>query len=164
MRERMHPTAWKMTHRRNGKVIWEQDWTENTLADEGEEDMINVYFRNQTAPSSFYIGLLSAAPGETTTLATMTELAVSNGYARIALARNGTDWGAPALDSGDMQSQSVTKNFAASGGNWTGATHAFLTDVASGTSGNFILYVALSTTRTLLDGDDMDVAVAYKQA
>lgn len=135
-------------------LIGSQLWTPNALTDEGEIDMLDVYFEDQAVRSTLYFGLTSANPSESSTLASITELAVSNGYARIAVAR-GTDWSAPASGS----TTSVTKQFSASG-TWTGATDLFICTSASGTSGLFIAFSALSQTRTLGNGDTLDVSMA----
>ena len=137
------------------ELIHDLAWNGNALADEGEVDILNVYFDTQAVRTSLYFGLTSVAPGETSTLASITELAVSNNYARILVTR-GTDWGAPTAGGGTT---STTKQFSASGGAWTGATDLFLTTSASGTTGEFIAWSALSQTRTLGDGDTLDVSM-----
>lgn len=184
----LHPTHWKFRHESgDGQLLWasgigdlehygievgspdweavlrDQLWIPNALADEGEEIILDVFLRGATAPTSLYVGLLSATPTDTTTLATMTELAVANGYARIAIARNTTDWPTLALNSGDFMATSVAKVFTATG-TWTGATYAFLTGASSGTTGDFIAYTALSGTRTLVNGDTLTVTHTVKLA
>src|SRR6478736_6462745 len=84
-------TMGKYEHHRAGRCIWmsrlgeldvelgsaehvearhEQKWVENYLADGGENNILDVYFRNGTM-LSMYIALLTADPGETGTPATM---------------------------------------------------------------------------------------------
>lgn len=178
---RIHPTEWKFKHERAGELIWasglgelaipvgspeydealgDQLWAPNDLADNGEQIILDVFFRGASAPASLYVGLVAGSPAETTTLATMTEV-TGTGYARIALARNATDWPTLALDVGDYRVVSLAKVFTA-GGTWTGATNAFLTGAASGTSGDFIAYAALAATRTLLNGDTLTVTNRVK--
>lgn len=125
------------------------------LANEGEILVLDVFTGNESAPAKLYCGLVTAAPGETTTLTTMSEVSGS-GYARQEIT-----YDPAALDSGDGQADSDTVTFTATG-TWTGATHAFITDAASGTSGSFIAYRALSTTRTLGNGDTLDVTFDLK--
>lgn len=158
MRE-MHPTVYRFRHVRNGEVIWSSDWTENALTNEGEQDILAVYFaKSKSAPTNFYIGLINdAGIAETDTLATMAGEPSGNGYARSECT-----FGTPALDAGDYESVSTTETFTASGGSIGPVTHAFLTNAASGTSGLFLVYVALSATRTLLDGDSLQVDIAVK--
>lgn len=181
------PTAWKYRHETaDGQLLWlsdlgdvehlgievgspawlealaEQRWTPNALADEGEQQILDVYLRGATAPTSLYLGLVAGSPSDTTTLATMTEV-TGTGYARIALARNTTDWPTLALNSGDYMATSAAKVFTA-GGTWTGATNAFVTDASSGTSGKFLIYSPLAATRTLVNGDTLTVTSTVKLA
>lgn len=182
----LHPTHYKFRHRNAaGELLWAsnlsdadiaglryaldaevlaaQSWTENALADEGENDILDVFFRGATAPSSLYFALLSANPSDTTTMATMTELAASNGYGRIAVARNTTDFPTLAPSSGDAQTTTATKTFTASG-SWTGATDLALVTTSTGTAGRFIAWAALSATRTLINGDSLQVSMSIKLA
>lgn len=154
----MHPTIWKFTHRRNGEIIWQSDWIENALTDEGEEAILNTFFaKTVSPPTNFYIGMVNDTPAETDTLASLTGEPSTGGYARKVVT-----FSAAAIDAGDYQAQSTTVNFAPSGASIGPVTHQFLTDVVSGTSGLLIAYVALGATRTILEGDDLDVAIAGK--
>lgn len=180
------PTLWKFRHERGNQLLWASDvgdvehlnieigsplyeealrsqrWTQNALADEGEQDMLDVYLRGASPPASLYVGLLTATPTDTTTLATMTET-TGTGYARIAVARNTTDWPTLALNSGDFMATSVAKTFTA-GGTWGASTYAFLGTASTGTAGKFVAYTALSATRTLVNGDTLAVTHTVKLA
>lgn len=145
----------------DGSVAFEEDFQLNLLADEGEESIINVYFREQSNPSK-YLALLSAAPGETTTMATMTETQTpgSGGYARQQILN--TDWAAPSLDSGDMQSAASQKTFGPCATSaWTVAYVALVT-TSTGTGGKFIAAVQLSTTTTVAVGQSFLYTLAAK--
>jgi hypothetical protein len=125
----------------SGEVLWESEWIPNALADEGEENILNVWLREQ-AHLTKYLALLTAAPSETTTMATMTELGTGVGYSRQQILA--AEWGAPALDAGDMQSAAPEKSFGpASSSNWT-LTHVALVTTASGTGGKFLSFLAVS--------------------
>lgn len=184
---RRSPTHWQFRHRRAGRIIWaseigdvdvaihsrefaelvgDQPWTPNALADEGEADILNVYFLNTSAPTNFYVGLINDATiAETDTLATMVGEPSGNGYARQLIERSATGWPTgPALDAGDMQITSSTETITAAGGTIGPVDNAILTDVASGTAGDLIAYVALTASRTLQDGDSLDVSFDVKLA
>lgn len=166
-------TAFKAVHCRNGKPIWasgigeldgefnelEQPWLHNYLADGGEQSILDVYFRAATAPS-LYIALLTADPGETGTLAGMSENA-GTGYARIQLNRNGTDFPTLALDGGDYKVTAIAKVFTA-GGTWSACTHMAIVTAATGTSGVLIAVQALGATRSLINTDTLSVTYATK--
>lgn len=144
-------------------VIRNQLWTPNALVDEGEIDILDVYFEDQAVRTSLFFRLYAdGAIADTDTLATLTNETSGSGYAGITVTR-GTDWSAPALDAGDGQTTSVTKTFTATG-TWTNAAELVLATVASGTAGLFIGFAALSTTRQLENLDTLDVTLAVKLA
>ena len=181
-----HPTEWRFSHRTaDGQVLWlsgigdvdmevgsaehlaalaEQPWTPNALADEGEQDMLSVYFRAGTAPTNFYIGLVNDTPVETDTVATLTGEPSGNGYARQLVERNSTGWPTLALDSGDYRVVSGEETFTASGGSIGPVTYSFLTTTSSGTAGLLIAYAALSASRTLAAGETLGVTARVKLA
>lgn len=181
-----HPTEFRYLHRRAGRVIWassvgdldlpesgpefeelirDQPFTLNALADEGEQDLLDVYLRGATAPTTFYLGLLNSTPTDTTTLATMTNEPSGSGYSRQEIPRSGAGWPTLALDGGDFRAVASVETFTASGGTIGPVTYAFLcTNAATGTSGKFLVYNALSSSRTLNDGDSLDVTMRVKLA
>ena len=139
----------------------------NTVVDEGEESYLKMIFRADVADVSaggdFFVGLCDQVPAETDTLTSITsEPSVSNGYARIALTRDGVGW--PTLDTvnGRKRILSKTITFTASGGDFDAPfSRACLCNVASGTSGILFSYSgALSAAVTLLDG--VDFAMQYE--
>jgi hypothetical protein len=163
---------WTMKHRRpflDGffkKLLFKDIDKKNALMDEGELDILNTYFRANSTPTGFYFGLgnnggTPGIPAETVGLAGITEVS-GTGYARIAVARDTTDFGAPALDAGDYMTTTVVKTFTGGAGGWTAADYLFLTDQASGTAGPLIATVALSASRVLLENDTLDVSLKVK--
>lgn len=142
----------------------EEEFQLNSLTDLGEQYILDTFFRANHTPTFYFALWDDPAPAETDTMATLTANEVSGtGYGRISVARNTTDWGAPTLDGGDMQSTSVTKSFNATG-TWTSADQLILVSDVSGTAGIFYAWVDLSTTRTLANGDQLDVSMAVKVA
>lgn len=149
---------------RDFEVIREQDWALNTLVDEGEKDILDVYFDDVAVRTTLYFRLYNdAAPAETDTLATLTPEVTGTGYTGIAVTR-GTDWSDPTLDSGDMMTTSSTKQFTGGAGGWTVANQLVLATVQTGTAGLFLAWVALSTGRTLAENDTLDVTLSVKLA
>lgn len=144
------------------RIKREQLWTPNALADEGEKDILDVYFDDVAVRTSLFLRLYNDTPVETDTLATLSGEVSGTGYGAITVTR-GTDWTDPSLDSGDMRTVMSTKQFAA-GGAWSAATHLVLATIGSGTSGLLIAYVALAATRTLANGDTLDIDLAIKLA
>ena len=157
-------TFWQFSHVRDGEPLWVQDWTPNALTDEGEIQILDVYFANRNQPAGdFYMGLgtngqtgttFPPTLADTNTLANITEL-TGTSYARIATARAiTTGW---TLAGSTMTT--VTKTFTA-GGTWTAGRFAFLCDVASGTAGKLICTTALSVERLLVVSDQLNVSIA----
>lgn len=139
-----------------------QEGIHNTLVDTGEQAMLDVFFRGGTAPT-FYFGLTnSTALAETDTMTQVGANEITgSGYARISVARNSTDWPTLALDAGDYRVDSVTKTFTATG-TWTAASNLVLVSTASGSTGTFYAWVALSQARTLGNGDSLQVSMRVK--
>lgn len=146
---------------RNGNVIW-RHVTRNALADQGEQNMLDDYLRNQNAPSSFYLALFNDTPTDTDTLADLTGEPSGNGYQRQQIERNTTGWPTLELHEGDYRATSKLVTFVAEGGSWGPVTHMILTNVASGTQGLLIAYAALSKSRTLDDGETLGCRIRIK--
>ncbi len=143
-------------------IIRKQLWTANALADEGEGDILDVYFNNQAVRASLFLRLYDDTPVETDTLATLVNEVAEGGYGAITVTRD-TDWTEPALDAGDMQTSMSQKTFNATA-TWDPAVSMVLATVATGTSGLHIAWVVLSTTRNLTNGDSMNVDLDVKLA
>lgn len=180
VRNLKHPTHWQFHQTRDDRIIWAsglgeldmpadeadslfeiQPWTPNVLADEGEQNVLDVYFRAATAPTNFFLRLYNDTPIETDTLATLTGEVTGTGYGAITVARNTTDWPTLALDSGDYMVTMANKVFTA-GGTWTAATYLVMATVGTGTAGLLILYSALGATRTLIVNDTLTVSATVK--
>jgi len=129
-----------------------QLWTGNALANEGEEDILDVYFDVQAVRTSLYFRLYTdAAITETDTLATVTGEESGTGYGAITITR-GTDWTAPTHGGG---TSTGTKTFNATG-TWAALNSMVLATVGTGTAGLLIAWVDLSATRSLVNGDSLD--------
>lgn len=149
------------------EVLREAEYILNFLTDQGENDILDVFFRAGTAPT-FFLRLYNNSPADTDTLGTLTSEVSGTGYAPTtqgAITRDATASGWPtlALDSGDARAVSKTCAFVA-GGTWTAANRIVLASVATGTSGRFYATAALSTSRTLTNGDTLNTSMAVKLA
>lgn len=112
------------------------DYTENLL--------LNwlLTTNSATRPTAWYVALFTAAPSDTGGGTEVT----GYGYARVAtgtITVSGTD---------TLATNSAAIEFAAaSGGNWGTITHAAIMDADTG--GNMLASAALTTSRTINDGD-----------
>ena len=133
------------------------------LTDQGEHNVLQVFLAGATRAGSgnLYLGLFTdvTEPVEAATLASgLTELPVTHGYARIALAD--ADWTVTADLATNLQ-----KTFAASGGDWGYVYGYFICDVASGTSGNLLFVESFSGgAYYVLDGESLKVTPAVLAA
>ncbi|MGH2555473.1 MAG: phage tail fiber protein [Actinomycetota bacterium] len=144
-------------------VLWEDpDWVPNGLADEGEENILNDWLREQAALSKYLACLNDATIAETDTMATMVESKApgADGYNRQQILA--ADWGVPALDVGDMQSSAAEKTFGPISGTSATVTHVALVTALTGTTGKFLLFVALSATTTVAVGQSLKYTLRAK--
>ena len=107
----------------------------------------------QTARTT-YIALLTAAPTDATTMATMTEYAAT-GYSRQAVT-----WGAPTGDPSASSNTGALTFGPMTAGTGATITHAALVSAASGTAGDFITYWTLDASKTPGTGDSVTVAAS----
>ena len=159
----MHNIKWRAFYNwihtdKDGNVLF-QSCTENTLADEGKGNLLDIYMRGNTQNATYYIALFNDKPTVSDTLSSLTGEANSGGYARQALVANSATWSAPSVTSaGTVMSKSLTATFAASGGTIGPFTHGVLTNVETGVSGSLIAFDPIGGTITLNDGDYMFVS------
>jgi len=99
--------------------------------DEGENRVADILFGSQAVDASLYIGIYNdtAEPGETATLASISELS-GNGYARKTLSR-GT-WSVSGANASYAE-----QTFTASGGNW-GPCYGYFIASSSDNSGKLL--------------------------
>jgi hypothetical protein len=101
------------------------------------------------AADYLYVGLATAAPTATSTLATISEHTTVGGYARKSWASSNTTISAAGVLSMGAPVQWGT------GITLTNATHWFLCSTASGTAGKLFAWGALAATRSLTTADTL---------
>jgi hypothetical protein len=148
------------------EALMDRAWQHNALADEGEADLLDTYFRALAKKTTLYGRLYNATPTETSTLATVGTETAGTGYSAVSWTVGNTDFPTFAKTGGaggnsDWKVTSATKTFTA-GGTWTAATNLVLASAATGTSGVLVAWSALSATRTLANTDTLDVSVAIE--
>lgn len=113
------------------------DYTENLV--------LNWLFTTNSAtrPTAWYIGLFTAAPSDT---GGGTEI-TGNGYSRTATGTMTVSGTSPT----NCTNSAAIEFPAASGGNWGTITHVAVFDAS--TTGNMLGWAALTTSRTINDGD-----------
>ncbi len=156
---------------KNGEVLYDSGFQPNQMADEGFEQMFDVYFREGAAPEKFQIGLATVNPAQTTTLLTVAEVSnTGDGYERQDVLRDNSADGFPtlALDDDNMQIESKMVEFENVGsGAWDTATDGFLTavmdeDYPDDNNDKFVCWKALTVGRILQIGDKLNVQIKQK--
>jgi hypothetical protein len=126
------------------------DYTENLV--------LNYLFTTNSAtrPTAWYVGLFTAAPSDTGGGTEVT----GSGYARVATGTITVSGTSPTT----ATNAAAIEFAAASGGDWGAIGWAAIFDADTG--GNMIAWAALSTSRTINDGDvlripagDLDVTL-----
>lgn len=122
-----------------------------------ENKIIDAVFRGQAlgAPATLYVGLLTAAPSDAGGGAEVT----GGSYARVAVTSSLANWagtqaaGSTVASSGTSgtTSNNAKITFPAPTAAWGGVTHFGLFDAATG--GNLWVYAALTTPKTINNGD-----------
>lgn len=105
-----------------------------------------------TPAATVYLALCTADPGETATGASMSEVANSGSYARVAIT-----FGAAATR---RVTQSGAVNFAPATGSWGTVSHWALVDSATHGAGNALAYGALGTSKSVVSGNTPSVPTA----
>lgn len=100
-----------------------------------------------------YLALLTAAPSDSSTLASMTELSAT-GYSRQSVS-----WSAPSGDPAST-SNSGTITFGPFSTDPANVTHCALVSAASGTTGDFIMHWQLTAAKDAAIGESIAFAAA----
>lgn len=153
---------WRLVCRdAKGNIKWIEEGP-NDLADEGESQMLDVYYRGAAGPTQFYVGLFDDTPLETDGLLNLIGEPSGGGYARQLIERSNVGFPTLELNAGDFQVVSKTVTFTASGGSIGPVTYAVLATTIDNT-GLFVAFKVLSQSRTLADGESLDVQLTIKQ-
>lgn len=107
-----------------------------------------------TATRTTYLALLSAAPTDASTLATMTEISTS-GYARQAVT-----WTAATSANPSVTQNSGTITFGPFTADPPSATHCALVSASSGTVGDFLMWWTLTVAKDAATGESIQFAAA----
>jgi hypothetical protein len=121
----------------------------SSLSDYAEKLLLDWLMTNGSAtrPTSWYVGLFTAAPSDS---GGGTEVS-GNGYARKSATFSA------ASSPGGSTSNSAAVTFTAAGGSWGAVSHIGIFD--SVTSGNLLWHGAMNATKTVDDGDTLEFAI-----
>ena len=146
----------------DGQLKWENEF-HNLVVNEGLQDLNNKYFKGSTYTAAWYLGLVTG-PGSGTTYAATDTLASKawTEFTNYAGNRKAVTFGTPTLADPSVISNSASPAvFSISGAGGTVAG-AFLTSVATGTSG--ILFSEGDFTggdKIVASGDTLNVTYTF---
>lgn len=122
-----------------------------------ENKLLDHTLRYGTAPytgvSTVYIGLFTSADSTGATAANLEAGTLTNEVSGNNYSRQSATFDAA---SGGSSSNSGNITFTASGGNWGTITHVAVMDAS--TTGQVLFYGALTTAKTIEDGDSFQIA------
>lgn len=121
-----------------GELEWKLD-VHNSIANDGANYLRDAFFKANAVAliaNAPVVGLLTATPTVTTTLATMTE-ATGGGYARKVVT-----W--TASTTGSANNTASAASWTASATSINAVTYLFVTDATSGTTGKFMAFAQLT--------------------
>jgi len=144
-----------------GKSIWKQENISNVFHEEGQEFLLANVFDTDfgvSVPSNYYIGLDNRdAIDVADDLSLLSGEPVGNGYARQTC--SSTTGFTVGTFSGVKKARSAVKTFTASGGPFDEVQNVFLCTSADD-SGFLISSTALSSSRILLDGENLALRIS----
>ena len=121
----------------------------SALSNSAEKLLLDFLMTTGTAtrPTAWYVALYTAAPNDASTGSTGGTEDSGNGYSRQAVTF------AAAATPGGTTTSTDAQSFTASGGDFGTVTHMAIIDASSG--GNMLWHGALTTSRTVNDGDTL---------
>lgn len=152
--------VWIVRHIRDGKVLWEQE-QRNALVDEGEEAILECFFRDLYTPTTFWMRLGYGTVLETDKLINIPGEPVGNGYTPLEVERSAIGFPTKELDEGDWRIVSKVLNFDATTGSVGPVNFAFIA-TSSDNVGKLLCFQQFSMTRTILAGDRLQLQMRIK--
>ena len=123
-----------------------------------ENKLINHIVRDTawTAPSVVYVGLVGLYDAAELEAGTITKEISGNAYARISV-KGDAKWTGGAGTNGITDNVAAIEFVTAAGGDWGYVSGLFLSNAAS--TGDVLLYGALTTPKIVEDGDQFVIAI-----
>lgn len=125
------------------------------ISTQGQNWLLDVLFGGQqSAPATYYLGLLLAEPDEDDTGSTVSEPS-GGAYARVAVANSGSGFSAAAFG---YKRNAGSLTFPTATADWGLLTHFALFDASA--AGKFILWGRLTTARRIDNGQTASFAAS----
>jgi hypothetical protein len=127
-----------------------------------EYDQLHSFFRGGDPPAGYEVALVSGQPSNTDTPLDLVGEPSGNGYARVALARDTTDWSTIELSDGHYRAVSKGAVFTASGGDWPEVNYWVL--LTTDSTQRVVAWGPTSEPLTLLNGRSYTQVVALRKS
>jgi len=138
---------------KNGKLI--DKWSQrNALVDQGENNILDSYFRGLNAPIEFYLRLCNDTLDEGDQLNTIVGEPTANGYAAQLIERSDVGFPTIELHEGDYRIISKQVTFTATGGDIGPVNTGYLATTSTNL-GKLIAFVNFDVPRTILNGSSL---------
>lgn len=127
----------------------------SAMSDYLEDAIRTLIFRTSagmTKPTTMRVALATAATTDAQTGATLTEVANSNNYSRTGPNPLDANWSGGTSSDGQTSNVSAI-TFPTASGSWGTVSHVMLVDSATWGAGNSLLHGALTTSKTVGNGD-----------
>lgn len=145
----------------DGSLLYSEKDIRNIIHTQGEDLILKILFGGNPVPDNYYIGLDSRSA--ISRIQSIVDISgnepVSNNYARQAVVSN--NFSVVTVSSGQIQANSPTLLFRATGGSWGPVRNIFMTTALGyGTNSTLISSVPLSTLITVADGEIVTMRMA----
>jgi len=125
-----------------------------------ENKLIDHIFRNITftKPTSLAVALCTATPTDYSTGATIAEVPNRNGYARISISSNTTNWSAAESENGTTYNKTAI-TFGSPTGVWGTITSIAILDSATWGEGNVLFWSNIDTPQAINLGKTFSIPI-----
>jgi hypothetical protein len=160
-KHKFYQCDWAVKHKKGDEVLFEGTFR-NSLADQGEQLLLQTFFQAENVPTNFFVGLGYGTMSEASTLDTVPNEPSGNGYSRITLTRDTTGFPEMEMEDGDWVVWTEEKYFEASGGSIGPVNIAFIGATLPDATERLVSYLSLPIEVTLADGETYTFAIKIK--
>ena len=131
----------------------------SAISDYLEQQLLTHLFRTSsyTKPTVIAIALCTATPSDSSTGATITEVANSNNYSRVTVNPSNSNWSA--IGVGGTTDNVAEIAFGQASGSWGTVTSIAIVDSATWGAGNMLFYGDLAVAKAITSGDTFKIAI-----
>jgi len=153
--------VYHIKHRSAAGIILHETWAYNAMYNQGEYDILDVFFRNGAPPVNFQLGLCYDSPTASDVPADiMGEPGAGIGYTRGSITRDNTGFPSLAMDAGHYKITTKAIVIGPATSIIGPVNHMFL--ITTNAPPRLVAFVPLVPIRTLQVGEDVTVDMYFK--